>query len=235
MTQLMKTEPNRIYFLDNPYPNGHKVSEFIWSGRVDEDETIWFDFHLETDNYYSEDENNDEPEEEESNWKSKIVWGNYNSCKISSICWGEENKGIKISDNSEKLNFNNCINKELMIDILPLDEYYDYEDLAFNIYLLGHDSCANHKIIFKENENNYDIEWTGKIALSYSGDDEFNYDFKANINNVKFDGFYFPTSWSLEKAKEVFHKNFEDFENYEFVDIDPEIEIREYKLVRREK
>lgn len=231
----MKTEPNRIYFLDNPYPNGHKVSKFIWSGRIDENETIWFDFHLETDDYYSEDENNDIAEEPESDWKAKIVWGNYHSCKISSTYWGEENKGIRISNNSEKLNFNDFIKNELIVDEIPLDEGYDFEDLAFNIFLLGHDSCANHKIIFKENVNDYNIEWTGKIALTYGGDYDFAYDFKANINNVKFDGFYYPKSWTLEKAKEVFNKKIEGFWNYEFIDLNPKSNKREYKLVQREK
>ena len=100
----MKTEPNRIYFKGNPYPNGHQISKFIWSGRIDEDQNIWFDFHLESDKYYAEDES-DDVEEPESDWKAKIVWGNYHSCKISSTYWGEENKGIKLSKNFGKLNF----------------------------------------------------------------------------------------------------------------------------------
>lgn len=231
----MKIEPNRIYFLDNPYPNGHRISKFIWSGRIDENQVIWFDFHLETDDYYAEDENNDDTEEPESDWKAKVVWGNYHSCKISSTYWGEENKGIRINNNSEKLNFDNCIKNELTVDKIPLDADYDYEDLAFNIYLLGHDSCANHKIIFKENVNSYGIEWTGKIALTYGGDYNFSYDFIAHIHNVKFDGFYYPKTWTLEKAKEIFHKNIEDFGNYEFINLNPKSNKNEYKLMKLEK
>lgn len=230
----MKTEPNRIYFKGNPYPNGHKISKFIWSGRIDENQNIWFDFHLESDKYYAEDES-DDIEEPETDWKAKIVWGNYHSCKISSINWGEENKGIKLSKNFGKFNFDSCIKNEFVVDKIPLHEDYDYQDLAFDIYLLGHDSSANHKINFEANDINYNIQWSGKIALTYGGDYNFDYEFMANINNVKFDGFHYPKSWTLEKAKEVFLKNIENFDEYQFIDLNPKSNKREYKLVRREK
>lgn len=46
---------NRIFFIGNPYPLGHVIKEFGWSGRLDEDGEIYFDFHLKTDDYYAED------------------------------------------------------------------------------------------------------------------------------------------------------------------------------------
>jgi hypothetical protein len=51
---------SKIYFTDNPYPNGHNIEEFSWSGRIDEYGSIYFDFHLKTENYYANDDENEE-------------------------------------------------------------------------------------------------------------------------------------------------------------------------------
>ncbi|WP_262885773.1 hypothetical protein [Chryseobacterium vaccae] len=34
----MKKSPCKIYFLNNPYPDGHEIIDFVWSGRIDDDE-----------------------------------------------------------------------------------------------------------------------------------------------------------------------------------------------------
>ena len=220
----------RIYFLDNPYPNGHQIKEFVWSGRLDESEKLWFDFHLETDDYYAEDETGD-LDEPESDWKAKSVWGNYHNCTISSTYWGELG-GIRIDNSVNKFHFDNLLQTELSVDTLPIEDNFDYEGLAFHIYLLGHDSCADHKLKFSKNEN-YDIEWTGKIALTYGGDYEFKYEFIGIIQNIKFDGFHFPNTWTIEKAKEIFDSKLSNFEEFEFVDLNPKSNKREFKLAQR--
>ena len=228
-------EANRIYFRGNPYPRGHRIKKFVWSGRLDEDEQLWFDFHLETDDYYAEDdEDQDEEEDEEvdSDWEDKIVWENYHSCTISSTKW--KSRGIHIDTTKDKFEFNNLLQKELRVDTLPLKKDLDLDDLSFQIYLLGHDSCANHQINFSRNNNNkFDIDWRGKIALTYSGEDEFKHDFKVLLQDVTFDGFYFPQNLGAEKAKEVFSKKLKDIESYEFVDLNPKSNKREYKLQKR--
>lgn len=228
-------KPNRIYFLENPYPNGHALEEFEWSCRIEEDETIWFDLHLKTKNYYAEDDtnlNDEEDEDAESDWESKGVWENFHRCTMSSIFWGDN--GIKINTSSEKVVFNDLIKNDLLADTFPLDDDYDYDDVAFGIYLLGHDSCANHRIqITPTTPNRFDIDWSGKIALTYVGDDEFRYDFKLHLQNVEFDGFHYPKTWSLEKASEFFKTRFADFEDYEFVDLNPKSNKREYKFKKK--
>ncbi|WP_129055767.1 MULTISPECIES: hypothetical protein [unclassified Chryseobacterium] len=144
---------SKIYFIDNPYPNGHRIETFIWSGRIDEYGFIWFDFHLKTENYYANDDENDEDEEKEdetlSDWDSKIVWGNYHACTLSSNYWGEQ-RGIRISKPGEKLNFDAVVQNNLFSNDLPTEHHFDDDDLAFNIYLLGHDSCADHQISFQK-------------------------------------------------------------------------------------
>lgn len=220
--------PNRIYFRGNPYPKGHKIRKFVWSGRLDEDGQLWFDFHLETDDYDAEDDTED-VKEPESDWKAKIVWGNYHSCTISSSQW--HLGGIKIQTLNGKFDFLNMQQMELSADTLPLEANFDLDDLAFHIYLLGHDSCANHRIkLSKNGNNNYDIEWSGKVALTYGGEDEFKHDFTALIQNVIFDGFYFPKDFGVEKAKEMFDRKLKDIDKYQFVDLNPKSNKREYKL-----
>jgi len=43
---------NRIYFKNNPWPEGHAVKNFAWTAEV-RDGMVWFHFHLETDDYYA--------------------------------------------------------------------------------------------------------------------------------------------------------------------------------------
>lgn len=227
---------NRIYFKGNPYPDGHSIKKFIWSGRLDEDEQLWFDLHLETDDYDAEDtEEYDDDEEEEdvdSDWEAKIVWENYQKCTISSTKW--QSRGFLIDTQKENFDFDSLLQKELTVDPLPLDDDLDFDDLSFQIYLLGHDSCAGHKIKFSRNDNDkFDIEWKGKIALTYSGEEEFKHDFTAFLQDVTFDGFYLPKNMGIEKAKEVFNRKLKDPDNYEFVDLNPKSNKREYKFQRR--
>ncbi|KAA2223956.1 hypothetical protein [Chryseobacterium sediminis] len=222
---------SKIYFLNNPYPSGHKIVTFNWSGRIDEDGFIWFDFHLKTEDYYANDDHDsDEEDEDLSDWDSKAVWGNYHACTLSSNYWGEQ-KGIRINDLDGKLDFEAVVKNKLFSNDLPSEQNFDDDDLAFNIYLLGHDSCADHEIRFLETDNNqYNITWTGKIALTYAGDDEFSHEFKAEIFKVEFEGFHYPKTWSVEKATEVFKAKLANFEAYEFVDLNPKSNKREYKL-----
>lgn len=156
--------------------------------------------------------------------------GKLHTCTLSSNYWGEQ-RGIRINNLDEKLDFDTVIKNDLFSNDLPSEQHFDDDDLAFNIYLLGHDSCAGHQIRFsKTDNNNYDITWTGKIALTYAGDDEFSHDFKAQIFNAEFEGFHYPKTWSVEKATEMFKARLSNFEKYEFVDLNPKSNKREYKL-----
>jgi hypothetical protein len=73
--------------------------------------------------------------------------------------------------------------QRLTADPLPI------EDLdappAFHVYLLGHDSVADHDIVFtKQETGGHTIDWTGRIALTYAGQEEFAYRFRAHIEDV---------------------------------------------------
>ena len=207
---------NRIFFKGNPYPNGHKIEEFTWNARLQKDKGLIFDFHLKTENYYAEDFSElDNEEKEISDWNSKIVWGNYHNCTMSSTYWS--GNGIIVGTKENKLYFNKLIGKTLTADPLPQANETDNEDLAFNIYLLGHDDCANHKITFykKFDKSTFAIDWSGNIALSYAGDYEYKYFFKATIEKVKFEGISFDrelTRLENEKLLKMYLADFVDFE-----------------------
>jgi len=172
---------HRIYFKDNPWPEGHPLKKFIWSAELRSGE-VWFHFHLETAGYYSErDIDDDEDKEYESDWKAPIVWGNYHSCTLSTNEW--HNGGFKI-----------CSEEEYSLELLDGFEIEvdrnsegtgDLGDLAFHIYLLGHDAAAKHKIKFvRIGRSTFSIEWSGKIAQAYAGDYDFKHDFNTKINGV---------------------------------------------------
>ncbi len=233
---------NRIFFNKNPYPLGHKIIEFVWSGHLDESGQLWFDFHLETDKYYAEDPTHfDEPTEDESSeeaistedWDAKAAWGNFHACTMSSTKWGSD--GILIDSKALKLNFAIWPQLSLIADTMPPDLIMpadmEWDDLAINIYLLGHDACANHQIEITQNGALFDIHWTGKIALAYVGEDEFKYDFSANISDVKFAGFEYPQSFSQEVARTHFAQYIANMENFEFIDLNPNSNKHEYKFV----
>jgi hypothetical protein len=82
-------------------------------------------------------------------------------------------------------------------------------------------------------ELSFDIEWSGKIALTYGGEEEFKHDFSAFIHGVTFDGFYLPKNLGVEKAMEVFSNKLNNIESFEFVDLNPKSNKREFKLQQR--
>jgi hypothetical protein len=189
MSFLLKTggnmKPNRIYFKNNPWPEGHPIKEFVWSARV-QDGYVWFDFHLETERYYAEREIEDDDDVEYiSDWVAPIVWYNFHACTLSTNNWHEGGfKVCALEDYTPE--FLNGL--ELMVDTDVEETEDDWESLAFHIYLLGHDSAAKHKIKFERigDTDLFNIYWSGKIALAYVGDYEYKYDFVTFIPGVKF-------------------------------------------------
>lgn len=227
-----------ITFIDSAYPEPHNLREFIWSGRLDDHGKLWFDLHLISEDYYAnepddlDDEDLDDDNDENTSlayWQSKIVWNNYHRCVLSSIYWSDE-QGFLVGNTSNPFDFSSLNGKTFHIDAEPSLED---EECAFSIYLAGHDACANHTISFsQQTDGQFHILWQGDIALFYSGFTEFIHQFKANLTDVTFDGFYFPKDWDLDKTTTEFQKVLTDFENYEFVVINPKHHFPQYKLVR---
>lgn len=175
---------NRILFVGNPWPEGHPIKAFIWTAREENDD-IWFDFHLETEDYYSErDVEDNEDNEYESDWEAPVVWGNYHSCTMSTNEW--HMGGFRVCKKSE-FSPEYLDGVELEVDNVE-DASGPYEDRAFHIYLLGHDAVAKHKILFQRisGTNSFNISWEGKIAQAYIGIYTLDHEFKATLNEVPF-------------------------------------------------
>jgi len=208
-------EESRIFFRGNPWKEGHKIKEFQWIARLEPDQGIFMDFHLKSDDYYAEkDFEIDDDEEFTSDWEAHVAWSNYHSCTMSSNNW--HLGGILWATAQQATDFN-LQGKSLYADPLPIDlEKGDYEDLAFHIYLLGHDTCADHRIHFlrKKDDGSFDIKWTGKIALTYVGNTNFEHEFEAKIFSAKFEGIEVPKEMSnadVEKYMKAYLSNPGDF------------------------
>lgn len=200
---------DRIYFKGNPWPNGHRINSFKWSAhfKYEEEEEqkngLYFDFHLETADYYEEDaeEENDDDDDEIDDWQAKIVWNNYHSCTLSSQEW--DNKGFLVGSDEAPFDFELLNGREYKIDFLSEEEQanLDLEMTAFDVYLLGHDASAFHTIKFSKNDGGtYQIVWEGKLAQAYVGDHEFKYDFHTVLSSVMFNGIDIPDEMTDEQA-----------------------------------
>jgi len=204
---------NRIYFTDNPWPNGHRIVNFEWGAHFKLDEEaekqagLYFDLHLETADYDEEDTGEDEEEqddEETDDWHAKIVWNNYHSCTLSSEEWDE--KGFLVGSEQSPFDPEDLDGKTFTVDDLSDEEleHLDLDTTAFDVYLLGHDASAFHTIQFtRAQDAAFDIHWKGKLALVYAGDENFRYDFHAFISSVNFRGISVPDELTDQEAYEL--------------------------------
>ena len=226
----MSKENNKIYISNSPFTNGHKIVDFVWSARLDEDFELWMDFHLETDKYDEEEEYKDDLDEiddiSEEN-AEKQLWINYDHCTISSTFWN--NKGIKI-ENFKDLDFNNLNNKTILVDELPVN-LENTKDLAFGISMLGNDTIANHEITFIDTKEVgvFDIKWKGKIANTYLGETDFDYDFYVYMKNIRFAGIKINPSLEKKQVVEFFKSNSIHFADFELIDAN-EFELENYVI-----
>ena len=213
---------NIIYFKGNPWAEGHRILQFEWSGHLSE-KGLHFDFSVETaaydeadnnsledDELYDYDEEDDDEEDDDEDiddWDSKVVWRNYNSFHLTSE--DEEQQGLLIGSETHRFNEMTFTENAWQVDFLTDEqiEELDPEELSFSIYLLGHDSAAFHTIQFSQNENHsYAIQWDGKIALTYAGAEEFEYEFHMNIDSAIFEGFTIPPHMTNEMALDLVKK-----------------------------
>ena len=172
----------RIFFSDNPWPEGHPIEKFTWTTRV-MDGCIWYDFDLHTADYNAErDPETFEDIEFPSDWEAPGVWNNFHACTMSSTYWPMEATGFLAKGRDELINGSE-FEQSFVVDAI---DSFDWNAPAFRIYLLGHDAVADHKIqIRKSNAPGlYDINWSGKIALAYIGEEQFKYRFSAAIRDV---------------------------------------------------
>ncbi|MBX3317045.1 MAG: hypothetical protein KF902_09320 [Phycisphaeraceae bacterium] len=195
----------RIWFEGNPWPRGHAIKEFAWSGRLDADGSLRFDLHLETVDYESE----AEPEfDHEDDWRSAVVWSNYHRCGLSSTQWECEGAtGLFLGDAKHPISWPDLMQRTLRADKAKAGDIISWEPPpAFYTYLLGHDAVADHRVRFtwKPRAKRADIEWSGRIALAYCGDFELKHRFRAAIRDATFNGFRVAPDVGKQQAERLF-------------------------------
>jgi hypothetical protein len=152
----------RVWFADNPWPAGHAIVEFGWTGRIDGDGRLWFDLRLRTEDY-------DVVEASAAgagDWGSPVVWRNYHRATIEPYRM----------DSLRADPFRLTAPHTLTADPVPVEEP------AFAIYLLGHDSVADHTLTFTPTPRGHTVVWTGAIALTYAGEEEYRHRFRAELH-----------------------------------------------------
>ncbi len=232
----MSKENNKIYFTNSPFTNGHKVVDFVWSARLDQDLNLYMDLHLESDHYDQEEEYKDDIEEIDDVSKEnvkKAMWVNFDHCVLSSSYWS--NKGIPIAIDKSPFNFEDLNSKTFLIDELPiaLDEP---ETLAFGISMLGNDTVANHEITFLDTEEYgvFDIKWKAKVANTYADETSFDYDLYAYMKNIKFAGIKVDPRLTKEQAKKFFQENLVDLNEFELLE-EEEFSLENYALKLKQR
>lgn len=105
--------------------------------------------------------------------------------------------------------------------------------MTFGIYLTGHDAVADLHLGFSEGDGGtYTIEFSGRIALIYSGDEHFRHAFKlkANIPDLEKISFV-QKDRSDEEVREAFAKVVGDADAWEMTE--RKGESRHRNFVRR--
>jgi hypothetical protein len=208
-------QPNgRIWFPGNPWPNGHRIKSFRFGATITPDRGAWdaalvgkrpamaLDFELVT-AAYDEEDTSDRDGSGATDWESKIVWNNYGSCRISSSATSDY-PGILVSDGKTPFVFD-LDEYSFTADPLPIEDIGDHPTkAAFGIYMLGHDSVADHRIHLhsRRPDGSYTVNWTGRVAMTYTGqDDTFEHAFRAHVEGVRFDAismFYYDPAFAKE-------------------------------------
>jgi hypothetical protein len=197
----------RIWFPGSPWPNGHAIEEFVWSGRLDADGSLWFDFHLKTVDYDSEGAPTIDLEDD---WRCPGLWMNSYNCTLSSTEWKEEgSKGLFLGDAARPFRWSGLAASEFTADAVGAGaKYDDSRPPAFWVYLTGHDGVADHRFRFRPTEEHaaYDIEWTGRVALVEAGQYGLDHSFRAGIQNARFMGFAVSKELDIARAVSQFRR-----------------------------
>jgi hypothetical protein len=186
----------RIWFEGNPWPDGHAIKTLDFNLLLDA-RGLGLLLNLESDDYYAEDptywDDDEEEEDVDSGWQSKVVWGNYHSCRLSNTYWGiDVDTVIRIGSPDTMFDFARSSPLRVTADPVAFgaESEKDYDDHAFHIYLTGHDAVAAHNISIERQDNGlFTAKWSGLIAEAYTGSNDFNHRFRAEASDVPFDGF----------------------------------------------
>jgi hypothetical protein len=203
----MKSDRGRITFPGNPWPSGHAIRQLRWTARLEPETGVWFDLHLVSANYYAGDPIDERSPEEDDSWRSKVVWGNYHRCTLSSTFWSDRGRGFLAGTRKRPLDLAALPDRTFRVDTKPPapPPAHLSEGAAFHIYLLGHDAVRGHRIRFPErvSKDTFSLEWKAKIALAYGGSTVFRHELVALAPRVRFGGITLPKGTRKRHAREL--------------------------------
>jgi len=188
----MRRVQGRIRFPGNPWPQGHALAAFSLSAALDARHGVGLLLHLKTEDYAAEGPGIDAGDN--ADWTSPDVWENFGECTLSNTAWGYLNDQLVRLDRPPFRRFDprDLVGQAFDLDpVADLPPGWSPSDQPFQIYLLGHDAVAEHRITFAEGSSPglFDIGWSGRIALFYAGEEDFRHRFDAEIRDAPFEGF----------------------------------------------
>ena len=193
----------RIWFPGNPWPDGHGLSEFAWSGRLDRRGRLWFDLHLRTLPYA--DEVGPRPGTDvESGWASASTWTAYDRATLSSTFWPDAATGVLAATRPIPFRFGDFRPQIRAADPLPVDPE---GKPAVNLYLFGPGAAAEHEIEFtRQPAGGFTIVWTGRINPTQGGSPVFDHEFRAEVSDVEFGPVRIPDGMPAREALVLLEK-----------------------------
>lgn len=158
----------RVLFPGNPWPAGHRVTACAWTARIDRDARLWFGLELRSEDY---DAAPPALVDDSDDWRSPLVWRNYHAFSV------ETHRGVLAAEPGRPFAF--AAAQTLAAD--PVDGFAHDAEHAFGAYLLGHDTIAGHALTFTPGAGGHGLRWTGLVALTYGGDEEFRHRFRIDV------------------------------------------------------
>jgi hypothetical protein len=210
----------RFFFPGNPWPKGHRILVCRWTARIERSSGVWFDFHLESENYYAADKRQVGEEEDEnlSSTASRVLWCNYHSLTFSSTHWVGATYGFQAGSSSQLFDFRRLSGKSFEIDNPPQQ---NRRPVPFIVYRWGHEDVAYQTIKFKRKpaSREFAIDWRGRIGdIGFAGSkSDFPYHFQMQLTNVPFEGIEFPQGTTREYAFELAEVFVADARKYRFL------------------
>jgi hypothetical protein len=202
----------RIFFPGNPWPEGHAIDQFELLGLLDRS-GVRLLLHLRSAAYNAEREiERDEDDEPDSAWDAPAVWTNYGSCILSATHWGiEPGSGFAAVDPGRRFSVTDLAGRAFRVDPEDGDTLSHADEThVFRLYLLGHDTAMDHRIVFSKTANGlFDIDWSGRIALTYVGSRTLGHTFRAALRDVPFSGIVAP-SFTAEEAMRALAEDVSD-------------------------
>ncbi|MCB9593447.1 MAG: hypothetical protein H6719_12005 [Sandaracinaceae bacterium] len=180
----------RITFPKNPWPDGHALASFAWTARV-EPKGLFFELDLRSADYDAEAEG--APTTKETSWESPIVWNNYHACHLHA-----DGRGFLAATEKDPLDLDRLEGRTFRVDTKPKP----WDDAAFHIYLLGHDSVAKHEITFgpRHPDGAFSIDWKAKVCLSYAGATRYAHALHARVERAKLEAIRVPR-WEYDEER----------------------------------